>query len=724
MDHLEETLEEMIAQSPLGVQILDASGLTLRANAAFLRIFGFQSAREVEGVFNPRTDETVQAHGVANSIERAYAGETVRTSIAPFRSPLGPTRDMRATIFPVKDDAGVVCRVVALIEDMTEQQASAHALSRRFRQIAGLEKAFHRISGALTTQGVLDNILESLRRMEQTEAHAVWRADPTGRKWTCMASHGLSDGYLQKVALLYDDAATREGLFGPILRENKAVVVENARRDPMSDYLRKALADEGIGRVMAVPMISGSAVYGAVAFYGHEPGRFDPLDVETASLLADQAAIALHNAELYEQAREAAAEANVLNQMAGILTLSSGLKEVLDTITETIAPLFGVKRVTIHLIDEAKAETTLIAHTGVDPEELARWGGDKPRALPDQHPLVRQMMATGEPLVLNEIGPDILGALDDGLRAAVETWGLRSLLLLPLFSEGRIIGTMSIDEPNEARHWTERDIRLAKGLSSQAAVAIRNARLMDEARAAREMLEEKVEERTEDLRVAHAEVVSSERLAAVGFLAREVAHGLRNPLNVISTSLYYLKTRFPTPDEKILRHFNTIAQSVDQAATTITQMMNLAGSRQPELAPIDVTVLAQRTLTDRFATTEVHWTKDWARDLPPVRGDWTQISHAIRALISQASQSEDDIHLRTYRDGDRGVFAVGSHVALTEEERATLFEPFFASATQWAGLGLSVARQIALRHNGDVSLDESDGLTWICLSLPLAEPGG
>jgi signal transduction histidine kinase len=381
--------------------------------------------------------------------------------------------------------------------------------------------------------------------------------------------------------------------------------------------------------------------------------------------------------------------------------------------------LLNVKRVAISRVDEEADETYLIASTGLDPEDIILWGADQPRSASDRHPLILQMMETGEPVVLDEITEEQLALLGEQQRANVEAFGIRSLLLVPMYDDGRIVGTMSFDEPGETRHWSRRDVRLAQGLAAQAAVAIRNARLLDEARATREWLEDKVEERTGNLRAAHAEVIANEKLAAVGFMAREVAHGLRNPLNVVSTSLYYLKSRFPHPDEKINRHFDTIARSVEQAANTITQMMNLAGSRQPEMEPTDLNQLAQRTLQDRFTSEEFHWVAQWDPALPPVRADATQLGHAMKALIGYAAASGRLVHIYTCRDDGYALFALGDdRPPLTEEERRELFLPFFASATEWTGLGLSVARQIAAKHNGDLTLEDADGRTWVRLRLP------
>lgn len=607
------------------------------------------------------------------------------------------------------------------MDDITSQDDD-NALSRRYRQIEALSDSFQRIAANLSTDAVLESTMEAMRRLEQTECGAVWDTDPETGRWTCASAFGVSRDYQRAVEALYEDEETRARMLGPILRGNQAVVMEDVRKTPMDEGLRRALIQEGVHRLLAVPMRTGDDIVGSLAFYGRAAGPFHEMDVRTARLLADQSAVALQNARNYERARDAAAETETLNRISGILTQTSSREEVLHAITHAIAPLMGVSRVAVHVVDEASFTSTLVAYTGLDPEKIGRWGQDQPLQHSSDHPILGELLRTGEPLTVDMGDERVLASLDAERREVAAAFHLRSLLVAPMFDAGRLIGTITFDEPGEDRHWRPRDLRVAQGLAAQAAVAMRNARLADEARAVREWLEDKVQERTEELRAAHAEVMAAEKLAAVGFMAREVAHGLRNPLNVISTSLYYLKTRFPEPDEKVTRHFDAIARSVEQAANTITQMMNLAGSRTPEMAPVDLNHLTQRAIEERHAAGSFRWMAEWDTSLPLVRGDWTQLSHAVKALVGYVAGGGGIIHVRTSRAGNKVILAVGDdRPPLSEEEKGDLFQPFSTSATEWTGLSLTVARQIALKHHGDLCIAESDGLTWVCLELPVAE---
>ncbi len=717
--------EQLIEHSPVAVLVLDRSGLAVRVNDAFLKLFGIRERAEAEGVINLFTHPLVQEHGFTDLVEQAYRGEVVHAPAAPFRISSRPPRIIRPVLFPVSDDGGEVVNVVVMIEDVTDLHASEAALARRYTQIAALQSTFQTIGDSTTTQTALRSILDAMQQLCEPDACGIWRKAADGT-WKCEAAEGLSQAYQDTVTAAYATAPPYWRAPLHIVQEDIAVIIEDTRTDPRFDTLRRHALAEGIGRVLAAPMHSGVGVEGAILFYGHEPGPFDPGDVDVALLLADQAAIALHNADLIEKANSAAAETRILYQTSAILTQSLSLPDVLRAITESVAPLMDFQRITVSVVDEERDEIRPIAHTGVDPEAQNRWRIDQPRRLSEEHETTRHLVATGDPVVVDEMGPELLATLTDEQRAVVQDFDLRSILIVALKEGGRVVGTMSFDTPGQARHWTERDVRLAEGVASQATVALRNARLFDEARVARETLEERVRERTEKLRAAHSEVIASERLAAIGIMAREVAHGLRNPLNVISTSLYYLKSRFTGPDDKVLRHFETIARSVEQSANMINHLMNLAGPRQMETQPVNLNLLVQRALQDRFTAEEVRWEAEWDADLPYVQGHWTQISHAVKALIGNAASLDSNapILIRTSRDNAMAILGVGDRRPhLTEERRRALFEPFFVSATEWTGLGLSVARQIATRHGGDVTVHEEDGITWFCLTLPFHEAG-
>ena len=309
--------------------------------------------------------------------------------------------------------------------------------------------------------------------------------------------------------------------------------------------------------------------------------------------------------------------------------------------------------------------------------------------------------------------------------ALLTSEGLRRVLIVPLHSTNVVSGTLSLYHSDD-NEFEATSVEAACLLADQAAAALNNAFLFEQLTTIRDDLEERIEASTEELRLAHAEAVANEKLTAVGFLAKEVAHGLRNPLNVISASSYYLRSRCSGTDEKIERHFAAISRAVGHAADMITDLTTLAGGSKLEMTHLDITELASRAVLERLAPGQTPVDTEWTADLPPTRGDWAQVLQAMKSLLSSAAAArrEQPVRVATYRDDGFVVFVVGDDRAeLTGEELETVFSTFSSSATQWTGLSLTVARQIARQHNGDVIVDCVDGITWFRLRLPVAGGG-
>ena len=136
-----------------------------------------------------------------------------------------------------------------------------------------------------------------------------------------------------------------------------------------------------------------------------------------------------------------------------------------------------------------------------------------------------------------------------------------------------------------------------------------------------------------------ARIQEVERLATLGQIAGGVAHELRNPLNVVKTSVYYLvHARAPTP-EKTAEHFNRIERHVGLADGVITALSNFARMPVPEARPFDVGACIREALdlADLPATIEV--SLDGLERLPRVGADASQIQIVFSNLIRNAAEA-------------------------------------------------------------------------------------
>lgn len=186
------------------------------------------------------------------------------------------------------------------------------------------------------------------------------------------------------------------------------------------------------------------------------------------------------------------------------LTRSLALPEVLERLARQLLRVLPAWRVGILLAEGDERTLRLAAGASVGTEDLALPIG---RLLEiGRYPEVREAMETRSAVLIDDVATH---SLMSGVRDPVEQAGLRSLLVVPLVTENRALGVLSLAQRAGDPRFSDRELALVSAVANQAAVAIRNAQLYGELAAGARQLEAKVEERTRRLRE------SSLRLAVV-----------------------------------------------------------------------------------------------------------------------------------------------------------------------------------------------------------------
>jgi signal transduction histidine kinase len=217
----------------------------------------------------------------------------------------------------------------------------------------------------------------------------------------------------------------------------------------------------------------------------------------------------------------------------------------------------------------------------------------------------------------------------------------------------------------------------------------------------------------------------SERLAAIGQVAAGVSHELRNPLNVVKTSIYYLlNARQPTA-EKTAEHLQRIERHVMVADNVITALNSFAKMPLPQLAPLAVADAIQQALEINALPDTIQVAIDCPASLPKVMADGDQIGIVLGNLIRNAREAmpqggrlaftarllADSVHV--------DVADTGSGIA--PENLSRIMEPLFSTKARGLGLGLALARAILDKNNGSLSVTSTVGQgTTFTVALPCA----
>jgi two-component system sensor kinase FixL len=205
----------------------------------------------------------------------------------------------------------------------------------------------------------------------------------------------------------------------------------------------------------------------------------------------------------------------------------------------------------------------------------------------------------------------------------------------------------------------------------------------------------------------------AERLATIGKVAGGIAHELRNPLNVVKTSVYYILNAKNAPPDKVRTHLERIERQVEVADRVITALNDFARLPAPQLDRQEVEGLLRDVLD--VVTVPKNITVEWALDASPpvVLGDRAQLHIVFSNLIRNARDAMPEgglLRLAAQRAGDLVEITVqDTGVGIPAENLARVLEPLYSTKARGIGLGLSIANEILRRHHGTLHVVSEPG---------------
>ncbi len=205
----------------------------------------------------------------------------------------------------------------------------------------------------------------------------------------------------------------------------------------------------------------------------------------------------------------------------------------------------------------------------------------------------------------------------------------------------------------------------------------------------------------------------SERLASLGQIAGGIAHEIRNPLNVIKSSHYYLKSARNTPPEKRAEHMQRVERNVVLAEQVVMTLTNFARMPMPDMRPFDLEPGILTALEDTVVPEGIEVEVDCPADLPPALADAGQIRIALGNLIRngcEAMASGGRLTIRGRRNGDDVELAViDTGVGIAPADLARIMEPLYSTKARGLGLGLALVRMILERNGGSMAVVSEPG---------------
>jgi signal transduction histidine kinase len=210
----------------------------------------------------------------------------------------------------------------------------------------------------------------------------------------------------------------------------------------------------------------------------------------------------------------------------------------------------------------------------------------------------------------------------------------------------------------------------------------------------------------------------NERLAAIGQVAGGIAHELRNPLNVVKTSIYYLLNARAPSAAKTAEHLQRIERHVAVADGVITALSNFARMPLPNLRPFPVEQCLREVLELNPLPDSIQATLDFPATLPPVLGDIDQIRIVFSNLVRNGREAMPQggrlsVRGRANADGVE-IDVADTGVGIPPENLSRITEPLYSTKARGLGLGLAIARAILDKNKGTLRVASEVGRGTTC----------
>jgi signal transduction histidine kinase len=554
------------------------------------------------------------------------------------------------------------------MNDPKEQEA-------RYARLSLLYQASNAIHSSLDPREALQLILREGIRVMRASSGSIVLVNPTTGFLEIEASFGLPEN---AGALKF---RVGEGITGWVARTGKATRVGDVKKDR-----RYVMVHPKVRSELAVPLEVNGEIRGVLNVDSDRRNAFTLEDEELFQELARHAARVIHNTWLYEQVRMKARFFQALLSVGQTINSTLNLDEALLAITREAASLMQVKMCSLLMLDSTGEWLDLRASHGAGEHYT-----EKPR-LSVAESLMGIVVRRKKPI---QIGNVQISNRYQNVEVARRE-GLVSLLSVPLGFRDEVIGALNV-YTGEPHSFSNEEIGILSALAELSAIAIEKARLY-----------ERVMDVEEELR-------QNEKLSAIGLLAAEVAHEIRNPLTVMKMLFHSLDLNFPEDDPRRM-DTRIIAEKMEHMNKVVEQILDLARKTEPKLEPVQVNLLLNNLgllVRHKLSNQKIGLVWKLTPDLPPVSADAAQLEQAFLNLILNAVEAmpqggQFTIATRTSRPGRNTenpdqvlIEFTDTGQGMTEEQQRRVFTSLLStSKKKGSGLGLAIVGKIIEAHGG------------------------
>ena len=581
-------------------------------------------------------------------------------------------------------------------------------IEAQIQQLRDQEAVLHEINIALTStldlNSVLVVLLDKITNLLSEAAATIRLKNNETGIWEPVACRNVDEADWRQTPMIRSGM----GLTEAVVAAKRAVVVPDVQNDPRTrspDFMMR----NRLVTYLGIPLVVKEEILGVLGLYTRFPQTFLPEQIEFFSALGNQAAIAIHNSQLYEGIKRVNERQAALYEINRAMTSSLDLGAILDSLLGKIISLRPNGAAFIRLLNPETSEMEPVACRNLDE---AHWKSLVSNA--DQG-LAHFVMSARTPIAILDLSNDARSRHPDFHRRN----GLVSFLGLPLIVDVEFLGVLAV-YTRELHEFSRGEIEFFSALASQASIAIRNSHLYEKLKTSNETLEKTLEIKS--------------------VLTGVMAHELKTPLQVIMGAAGMLSAGMcgELGNEQKNR-VQTIEASADELLQLIDSSLQMVRLEQGNVHLMVTDICPKALLAELGSEFEKSFQKKGIelKIVAPTSGymlksDRIKLKEILRNLIDNArkftAQGQVTVEF-AHKENNRVEFVVSdTGVGINSEILPKVFDLFYQvdpchREHAGAGLGLNIVKRLVTALGGEIEVNSEVGKgTTFRITLPTIFP--
>ena len=582
--------------------------------------------------------------------------------------------------------------VIATVRDVTRQREMEQEIKANAGRLAAINEIANAVNLSLTIEDIFGVAADEVRHLVPFDRLTIALLHEDHPDVEIVA---VSQGARRQTAPFTRDAVSWA------FRRPRAW--HHGGEEPPPHLVQGLLAEAGMRSVATLPLLSKERVIGSMNLGRFEARPFTSLELQILDPVARHVAIALDNARLIEDVRRRGQEFESLLEVGRGIVTRLELGELLPLVVRSVNRIMGTHFCVLLLRHGEMLR--LAAQEGLEPEVVKAF-----LSLRVGESLSGLVAKEGRALSVDEMRDEPRAKFSD----ITTRYGYRSYLCVPLKHGSEVLGTLEV-VTKELRRFGLEEQELMGAFAAQAAVAIANARLFEQAR--RHVAEtEEANRRLEELDRLRREYL------------RNVSHEFRTPLTVIRGYADYLLESAPEGDKAQRDVLRIVLESSDRLIDLVDTLIEVSRIEQGitqqtlRVESLDLRELAEAGLEPLRRVAEkkgIALLLEFPGGPMRLEGDQSLLLQVIRKLVDNALKYSNSGSRVTIRGGDENeellLQVADTGIGIAAEHIPRIFEKFYtvdgslARKAGGTGVGLYLVREILRLHRGRVEVESEPG---------------